>query len=311
MRGESCSIASVTKQIIYQIVLSVAFVCSVPLAAVEASAEPARPVDLQLVIALDVSTSMDLAERKLQRDGFAAAFRQSDVLHAIQQGPNRRIAVTVMEWAGEARQSVVLEWTELADAAGVAAFADRLENRIPGRMARGTAVGSAMLRAAGLFGESPYDGGRRVINISGNGPNNRGPEPAKVRDRLIGHGITINGLPIVYQGPLQAVAATRSTGPVLPESLIRYFEANVIGGAGAFVEPVMEIGQFEAAIRRKLIREIRGPLDVAERGSGGTAPDVQAAVAGSSSVADADAAIRIAATTWPIAARSSADGPPR
>lgn len=309
MRAGSHSKASSTRPTIYQVVLLAAFLCLGPLKDGEAFAQGENPVDLQLVIALDVSTSMDRGKRKLQRDGFAAAFRDPDILRAIQHGPNRRIAVAVMEWAGETRQNVVLDWTELGNAADVATFADRLEGRIPGRMASGTAVGAAILRAALLFGESPYDGGRRIISISGDGLSNRGPDPALVRDLLIANGITINGLPIVYQNPLRGVAEPRAGSPPRPETLIRYFEERVIGGAGAFVEPVMEISQFDAAIRRKLIREIRGPFDIAEHGRA-IPPKAQAAVA-STSAPDAEAAVRMAATTWPIAARSRAEGPPR
>jgi hypothetical protein len=310
MRDGSRSIESFVKQIIYHLASLVAFLCLAPSGAAEASAETARKVDLQLVIALDVSTSMDRVERKLQRDGFAAAFRQPDVLRAIQHGPHGRIAVAVMEWAGETRQNVILDWTVLADAAGVAAFADRLENRHPGRMALGTAVGAAMLRADLMFQESPYDGGRRVINISGDGFSNRGPDPATVRDALIARGITINGLPLVYRDPAEGDGESDEARQPWPDALIRYFENAVIGGAGAFVEPVAEIRQFDEAIRRKLIREIRGPLDVATQGRP-VAPAPQAAVAVSSIVPEAEAATRIAATTWPIAARSSAEGPPR
>jgi hypothetical protein len=309
MRPGSHCIALFTKQTIYRAVVLASFLILCLIRTGEAFAQTNNPVDLQLVIALDVSTSMDMAERKLQRDGFAAAFRQPEVLRAIQDGPNRRIAVAIIEWAGETRQNVILDWTELADAAGLETFADRLANRIPGRMALGTAVGAAMLRAAMLIDESPYDSGRRVINISGDGLNNRGPDPAFVRDQLIARGITINGLPIVYREVLQGVAEPSTAVPPLPGMLTRYFESNVIGGAGAFVEPVMAISQFEEAIRRKLIREIRGPLDIAER-DGTIPPGAQAAVA-SSSAPEADAAVRIAATTWPIAARSSAEGPPR
>lgn len=310
MRAGSRSFAFLPKKIRCHMFILASFLCLASLATTGAAiAEASRPVDLKLVIALDVSTSMDLAERKLQRDGFATAFRQPDVLRAIQRGPHQRIAVAVMEWAGETRQNVILDWTELADAPGIAAFADRLESRIPGRMALGTAVGAAMLRAAAMLRESPYGSDRLVINISGDGLSNRGPDPAAVRDLLVARGITINGLPIVYKDLLQGIAAFGTADAPGPGALIRYFEESVIGGAGAFVEPVASIDQFDEAIRRKLIREIHGPLDVAGRGDVDR-PEAQAAVA-ASIVPDADSAIRMAATTWPIAARSSADGPPR
>ncbi|WEK49777.1 MAG: DUF1194 domain-containing protein [Candidatus Kaistia colombiensis] len=263
MCPESLSIAYSAKRIIKLSIISATFLCLALLRAGEGLAQTVNPVDLQLVIALDVSTSMDLDERTLQRDGFAAAFREPDIVRAIQRGPNRRIAVAVLEWAGETRQNVILDWTEIADAASASDFADRIERRIPGRMALGTAIGAAMLRAAVLFGESPFDGGRRVINISGDGINNRGPEPAIVRDRLVARGITINGLPIVYKTMLEGVVDGKDGRQPRPGELAAYFERQVVGGYGAFVEPVFSKRDYARAIRKKLLREIHGPDQLA------------------------------------------------
>lgn len=259
----SLSIAYSAKRIIKLLFISVAFLCFALLRTEEGLAQTINPVDLQLVIALDVSTSMDLDERKLQRDGFAAAFREADIVHAIQRGPRRRIAVAVMEWAGENRQNIIVDWTEVADATSAADFADRLERRIPGRMTMGTAIGSAMLRSAQLFEESPFGGGRRVINIAGDGISNSGPEPALVRDRLAGNGITINGLPIVYKAMLEGVVNGPDGLALLPGGLAAYFDREVVGGYGAFVEPVFHKQDFARAIRHKLLREIRGPDQMA------------------------------------------------
>ena len=220
------------------------------------------PVDLELVIALDVSTSMDREERFLQRDGFAAAFRDPEILRAVLSGPNRRIAVTFTEWAGESRQNVILEWSVVSDAASAAALADRLEVRIPGRLPMGTSIGDAMRHAASLFRDNGHTSQRRVIDISGDGINNSGPEPALIRDALVAQGITINGLPITYKPLLEGVVAPVGM-PLPPHYLIDYFSRAVIGGAGSFVEPVPGIEEFGAAIRRKLLREIRGTNEVA------------------------------------------------
>jgi hypothetical protein len=238
------------------------------LAFAEASAENKTnaasdiPVDLELVIALDVSTSMDREERLLQRDGFAAAFRDADILRAILSGPNRRIAVTFTEWAGTSRQNVILEWSVVSDATSAAALADRLQVRIPGRLPMGTSIGDAMRHAASLFHDNGHTSQRRVIDISGDGINNSGPDPALIRDALVAQGITINGLPITYKPLLEGVADAVGM-PLPPHYLIDYFSRAVIGGAGSFVEPVPGIEEFGAAIRRKLLREIRGSNEVA------------------------------------------------
>ena len=227
-----------------------------------ARAQAPVAVDLELVIALDVSTSMDREERQLQRDGFVAAFRDPEVVHAIQSGPKRSIAVSAMEWAGQQRQDVIVTWRLIKDAPSADAFADALERRIPGRMPMGTAIGNALLQASTLFGREGYVGTRRVIDISGDGVSNRGENPATVRDELVARGITINGLPIIYKNLLEGVSA-QNDSRFPPEYLVDYFNREVIGGPGAFVEPVLWLQQFDEAIRRKLLREIRGPNNLA------------------------------------------------
>jgi len=265
----------------------------------EANAQDRIPVDLQLVIALDVSTSMDFEERTMQRDGFVAAFRDAEIVRAIQSGRYRRIAVVCVEWAGELRQNVIVDWRLVSDAASAGEWADALERRIPGRLPMGTSISSALLRAASLFDSAGYVGARRVIDISGDGVNNRGPDPANVRDVLVARGITINGLPIVYKRLLQGVSS-QDDDTVTPMRLVDYFHSEVIGGPGAFVEPVLGLHHFRQAIRRKLLREIHGTDDLAARRP-----------ADSARQGDGLAGALIAATTWPTAARSSAEAPPR
>ena len=299
-----------------------------------ANSEPSIPVDLELVIALDVSTSMDREERQLQRDGFVAAFRDPEIVRAILSGQQRRIAVLFIEWAGEKRQDVILDWRLVSDTTSALSLAEALEGRVPGRLPLGTSIGDALLYAASLFGSDRYAGTRQVIDFSGDGTNNRGPDPAGVRDALIARGITINGLPIVYK-PLMAGVTGTDPQHFDPGFLIRYFQHEVIGGPASFVEPVLGLHHFPAAIRRKLMREIRSTNELAavRTPSGIRRPPETASHPGIRAPARARAAsgttpIRvrqqsgpeqaqvavgafIAATTWPTAARLRASEPPR
>jgi hypothetical protein len=226
-------------------------------------------VDLELVIAVDVSTSMDGWERRLQQDGFAAAFRHPSVVDAIESGPLGRIAVTYMEWGGERGQRVVIPWTLVDGRASAGAFADRLSARLPGRIGLGTAIGDALDTARHLMATSGLAGTRRVVNLSGDGVSNRGGDLHRARAAILRDGVTVNVLAIVHGGRLHAgsvVAGLGTTGgePDMPPALLtRYFEEHVIGGPGAFVEPVAAPGDFADAIRRKLVREIAAPGPVA------------------------------------------------
>ncbi|MBS7536978.1 DUF1194 domain-containing protein [Ancylobacter sonchi] len=219
-------------------------------------------VDLELVLATDVSTSMDRAEKQLQLAGFVAAFRDGTVIDAIRQGRRGRIAVTYVEWGGEGRERVVLPWTLIEGAAAAHAFADRLAEGSPGRLVYGTAMGEALLFCADLFGSAGYAGDRQVIDLSGDGFSNRGRPLGEARGVILARGITINGLPLVYKDPDDDETAFP------PDELVRYFVEEVIGGPGAFVLPVRSVDAFPIAIRQKLIREIAGapvPGRMAER----------------------------------------------
>src|SRR5262245_31282417 len=154
-------------------------------------------VDLELVLAVDVSLSMDLDEQRLQRDGYVAAFRDAEVQKAIQAGILGRIAVTYVEWAGPFSQQVVLPWTLIDSSSAAEKFAERLESQPISRM-RMTSVSGGLTFAAGQFGNG-FTGTRRVIDISGDGPNNSGVPVTPVRDELVSRGIVINGLPIVLK----------------------------------------------------------------------------------------------------------------
>jgi hypothetical protein len=204
------------------------------------------PVDLELVLAVDVSLSMDLDEQRLQRDGYIAAFRDPEVHKAILSGPHGRIAVTYMEWAGPPTQQVVIPWTTVDTVEAANALADKLE-RLPISRARMTSISAALQFSGRLFEVSGVKGIRRVIDVSGDGPNNAGDPVVPVRDRLVAEGIVINGLPVMLK---------LASGFFDLADLDRYYTDCVIGGAGAFMIPIRERSEFRTATRRKLLLEI-------------------------------------------------------
>jgi hypothetical protein len=207
-------------------------------------------VDLELVLAVDGSDSMSRAEMLIQRNGYIAALRSADVAAAI--ASRGAVALAYMEWAGPRSQKVVVPWTVLSDANDSALFADLLAAAplIPFYEAvpweRGTSISHALLFAAGMF--SPGRGASRVIDISGDGPQNSGGDLYAARDRVVAEGVVINGLPII----ISPAAAWR-----VP--LGTYYEDCVIGGPGAFVITVDNASLLALAIRRKLVLEIAGP----------------------------------------------------
>jgi hypothetical protein len=205
-------------------------------------------VDLELVLAVDVSLSMDLEEQRLQRDGYVAAFRDPEVHKAITSGSRGRIAVIYMEWAGAPTQQVVVPWTVIDGPAAARAFADRLE-AVPISRARMTSISAALQYSARLFETSGARGVRRVIDVSGDGPNNAGMPVVPVRDDVTAKGIVINGLPIILK-----LAAGFFDLPDLDQ----YYVDCVIGGAGSFMIPIKQRSEFQTATRRKLLLEISG-----------------------------------------------------
>ncbi len=204
------------------------------------------PVDLELVIAVDVSLSMDIDEQRLQRDGYVAAFRDPEVHKAITSGPHGRIVVTYMEWAGQPTQQVVLPWTVVDGPAAARVFADRLE-AVPITRARMTSISTALQFSARLFETSGARGIRRVVDVSGDGPNNAGMPVVPARDELVAKGIVINGLPIMLK---------LAAGWFDLADLDRYYTDCVIGGTGSFMIPIKERSEFQTATRRKLLLEI-------------------------------------------------------
>ena len=217
--------------------------------------QPARAdtnVDLELVLAVDVSWSMDPEEQRLQRDGYIGAFRDPQIIKAIQSGPQGRIAVTYVEWAGPEIHFVVVPWMLVDGAKAAQELASRLAERQISRH-RMTSISSALQFSARQFDASPYRGLRRVIDVSGDGPNNSGPSPVTmVRDELVKRGIIINGLPIILK-----VGQNNGFGWGQDISdLDAYYAQCVIGGPGSFSIPIRKSEEFATATRQKLLQEI-------------------------------------------------------
>ena len=219
----------------------------------------AAPVDVELVLAVDASGSVDEEEYVLQRAGYAKAFSHPRVIDAIRSGVHRAIAVTYVEWTGPGLYEVIAGWTLIDDAESARAFADKLFTSPRELFSGGTAVGDAIIYSATLFDDNGFEGARRVIDISGDGPTNKGRPASWARDEAVRQGITINGLPIIdeYYG------------------LHVFFLDHVIGGPGAFAIPAKDFASFQSAVLSKLIREIAGAPprvpganDVASRGAG-------------------------------------------
>jgi hypothetical protein len=210
------------------------------------------PVDLELVLAVDVSGSIDSFEARQQREGYELAIRDPAVIEAIRGNFRGRIAVTYVEWGGAEHQRVVIPWRVVEDAASGEAFAAVLA-AAPQIRSMYTSISEALAFAAPLFRDNGYAGDRRVIDVSGDGPNNRGRPLETVRRQIVDQGITINGLPILNDRP-----QPYSTPTPLDARLDLYYEQSVIGGPGAFIVPAEDFTAFRTAILTKLIREVAG-----------------------------------------------------
>jgi len=237
-----------------------AFTAVRPLAAAE-------PVDLELLLAIDVSGSIDHEEAVLQREGYLAALTHPQVIAAVKAGYLGRIAISYYEWAGDHYQRLVADWMLVHDEASAKRLADAIAAQ-PITTELWTSISGAIRYGIARFAESPYAGKRRVLDISGDGPNNRGGPVTVMRDQAVLAGITINGLPIINERP------SRWGLPPSP-NLDLYYQDCVIGGRGAFIVVAEDFKDFAAAIRRKLILEI---ADVAPGGAplskaGAGAPD--------------------------------------
>lgn len=210
-------------------------------------AEFGLPVDVALVISVDISLSMDRAEQTLQRNGYVEAFRHPDLLATIENGPYQRIAVAYVEWGSSTQQAVILPWTVVEDRASADLVARRLATTEIGR-SRSTSISAAIDFAVGLFDSNNVEAIRRVIDVSGDGPNNDGRPVRDARADALAQGITINGLPVMLR-PM-------GFSPWSIPDLDLYYGDCVIGGPAAFVLPVRDTADFEDAIRQKLLLEI-------------------------------------------------------
>lgn len=207
------------------------------------------PVDVQLVLAVDVSFSMDPEEQALQREGYADALVSAEFLDALRLGPNGRIAVAYVEWAGEHEQKVVLPW-QVIDGPQTARTVSDAIRAAPLRRVYRTSISSGLIFSANLFQGSGFRALRKVIDVSGDGVNNQGMPVERARDQVVSRGITINGLPLLLK---------RAGTSILDiADLDLYYEDCVIGGPGAFVIPVREQGEFARAIKTKLVLEVAG-----------------------------------------------------
>ena len=202
-------------------------------------------VDLELVLLADVSRSMSPEELELQRRGYVEALRSEEVFRAVQSGLLQTIALTYIEWAGI--QEIVVDWQLIETRADLEAFADKLSVRFDTSLRR-TSISGALEYGASRIERNAFAGLRRVIDISGDGPNNLGPTVTQSRDDVLARGITINGLPLMTDDG-------NSTLFHLP-NLDEYYRTCVIGGPGAFVIAVTEWSDFADAVRRKLVLEI-------------------------------------------------------
>lgn len=215
------------------------------------------PVDLELILAVDASGSVDEVEAQLQREGYIAALTSDRVLNAIRSGENRRIAVAYFEWAGETYQRTIVDWTIIEDAASAKAVTDIIAAS-PYVAIRWTSISAAIDYAMGLFQRSPFEGKRRVIDISGDGKNNNGGNVVTARDRAVAAGVTINGLPILNSRAGGYGGGFTGRGFPSDPDLDTYYQNFVIGGPGAFMVPAESFDTFATAIQSKLIREIAG-----------------------------------------------------
>jgi hypothetical protein len=206
-------------------------------------------VDAEVILAVDVSYSMDPDEQALQREGYMAALTSREFLQALRQGMHGRIALTYFEWAGIHHQQIIVPWRLVDGPEAADGFAADIGRARYTRASR-TSISGALLFAAPLFEGSGYHGVRRVIDVSGDGVNNNGPLVTLTRDEVLAKGITINGLPILLKRP------NSSTLDI--DQLDVYYEDCLIGGPGAFVIPIKERDQFKEAIRTKLVLEIAG-----------------------------------------------------
>ncbi|MDQ2088363.1 DUF1194 domain-containing protein [Marimonas arenosa] len=212
-------------------------------------ARAAEEVDLELFLAVDVSQSMSFEELEIQRQGYAAALLSPSVMDAIRGGMLGVVAITYVEWAGTGSHKVVVPWTRVASLKDMTEVAEAITANFENPRRR-TSISSILLYGERAINSNAFTGLRRVIDVSGDGPNNMGPPVTAARDRAVGLGLTINGLPLMTRDTASDIWG-------IPDLDIYYAEC-VVGGPGAFVLPVRSWEEFAPALRRKLVQEIAG-----------------------------------------------------
>lgn len=219
------------------LILILVQLCPAPVGAAEA-------VDVELILMVDGSGSVDGTEYEVQRSGYAQALRDPRVLDAIRSGFRGRIALSYVEWSGASLRHVIVPWTLVQTAEDLEAFATALDNRPRMLWGGGTAIGNAIKHGANSIEANEFDGRRRVIDVSGDGPDKNGLPARYGRDYAVEMGMTVNGLPIMetYGG------------------LDVFYQDNVIGGPGAFSIPARGFKDVGIAVRKKLILEIAGTM---------------------------------------------------
>lgn len=211
--------------------------------------DPTKEVDVELVLAVDISQSMDTEEQEVQRAGYVAALTSTEFLDAVQFGPIGRVAIAYMEWGGVDEHFLVADWMVVQDKKSADSFAAQIAEA-PLRQVQRTSITSALKKSIEMVQSNEYAGLRQVIDISGDGPNNQGGSVTDARDQLIATGVTINGLPLMMK-------SNKNTWQAML-NLDHYYEDCVIGGPGSFAIPVRSKEGFGAAIRMKLVMEIAG-----------------------------------------------------
>lgn len=212
----------------------------------QANAQVNIPVDIELVLAVDTSSSMDSTEQVIQRDGYVAAFQSTEVLRVILSGYHKKIAVTYVEWGGADRQHIVVPWMLIDGPETARDFATKLAQPTPFSSDR-TSISNILLTAKKLLLENRFQGSRLVVDVSGDGPNNDGPYVNLARDRLLAEGIIINGLPILAKPTYLGFGI---------DKLDIYYQECVIGGDSSFMIPVYDWSEFPKAIKKKIVLEL-------------------------------------------------------
>jgi hypothetical protein len=225
--------------------LSVLILAEVPFAHAD------QDVDLLLVLAVDVSRSIDQAKFMLQRDGYVAAISNRGVLDAIKSGPNQKIALNFVEWSGFGAQKEVIDWTVIDGADSARRFGDQIVEA-PRSFADRTSISGGIEFAQAQLEHSPFRAPRHIIDVSGDGTNNAGRDVGASRDDVVAKGTIVNGLVILSNS--QLLFNAEHTNP--PGGLEKYYRDNVIGGPGAFVMVAEDFNAFGKAIVKKLIAEI-------------------------------------------------------